>query len=72
MIDLVGNARSVWWNFFLNVCEVGMFCDTGAQVSLIPVKQLSELFEASLNLTAVNDPLLWMGGSNTEINPVKQ
>ena len=50
----------------LNDCEVDMLWDTGAQVSIIPVKSLqehlgciairplSELLETSLNLTAVN------------------
>ena len=64
VIDLIGKKYMV--KCLLNDCEVDMLWDTGAQVSIIPVKSLqehlgsiairplSELLETSLNLTAVN------------------
>ena len=64
MIDLFGKKCMV--KCLLNDCEVDMLWDTGAQLSIIPVKSLqehlesiairplSELLETSLNLTAVN------------------
>ena len=63
-IDLI--AKKCMVKYLLNDCEVDMLWDTGAQVSIIPVKSLqehlgsiairplSELLETSLNLTAVN------------------
>ena len=68
MIDLFGKKCMV--KCLLNDCEVDMLWDTGAQVSIIPVKSLqehlgsiairplSELLETSLNLTAVNGTLI--------------
>ena len=64
MVNLIGKKCMV--KCFLSDCEVDMLWDTGAQVSIIPVKSLqehlgsiairplSELLETSLNLTAVN------------------
>ena len=64
VVNLIGKKCMV--KCFLNDCEVDLLWDTGAQVSIIPVKllqehlgsiairPLSELLETSLNLTAVN------------------
>ena len=42
----------------LNDYELDMIWDTGAQVLIISIRQLSELLDAKLNLTAVNGSVI--------------
>ena len=79
VIGLVGKKCVV--KCLLNDCEVELLWDTGAQVSIIPVKsleqrlgniairQMFELLDTSLNLTAVNETQ--MGGIEAEIKLLK-
>ena len=81
VIDLISKKCMV--KCLLNDCEVDMFWNTGAQILIIPVKSfqehlgsiairpLSELLKSDSSEWD-RDPLHWIGGSQAEINHVKQ